>query len=126
MSNELDESKLDESKKIPEEALGMNLAFDEDYQMFIITYFKQDQALFQVKMTPEGFEKFTADMVRVVKNYNLHQAQQYQERMKKTDERRSKVIGMVDGKEEVGGVEGSPVQPEENVEKGCCGPSEVL
>lgn len=117
---------LEESKKIPEDSLGMTLSFDDDYQLFVITYFKKDAALFQVKMTPEGFQKFSNDMIRVVKNYNLHQAQQYQERMKKANERRTKVIGMDDRKEEVGAVERSPVQPQKDVEKGCCGPSEVV
>jgi hypothetical protein len=63
----------------PKAPVSMYLSFDEDSSLFLLTFHEGERAVFQVRMTPENFEKFTADMVRTVKNYNLFMAQKYQE-----------------------------------------------
>jgi hypothetical protein len=62
--------------------LGINLTFDEESNYYIISFIEGDRAIFQVKMAPKAFEKLSNDMIRTVKNYNLFQAQQYQESLK--------------------------------------------
>lgn len=61
-----------------DDALGIRLQFDES-GLFVISFVEGEKAMFQVKLTPASFEKLTNDMIKIVKNFNLHQAQQYQE-----------------------------------------------
>ncbi len=66
---------------IPQDlVLSMSLTWNDEHGVFVLSYLEGDRALFQVKMTPQAFEKMTSDMVRTVKNYNLHQAQKYMEK----------------------------------------------
>ena len=71
---------IDKQKKEPN--LGINLMFDEESNNYVISFIEGDRAIFQVKMAPKAFEKLSNDMIRTVKNYNLFQAQQYQENLK--------------------------------------------
>jgi len=57
--------------------LGMTLCFDEENELFILAFVVEGKSIFQVKMTPQTFDKLTSDMVRVVKDYNLEKAKQY-------------------------------------------------
>ena len=101
------------------DSLGMTLSFDDDYDLFILTYVNEGKSIFQVKMTPQTFEKLTADMIRVIKNYNLHKLEEYQNRKEKTDERRTGngrpvgmgIHGVDDGETKVERLEGPPYNP---------------
>jgi len=64
------------------EALGIKLYFDEDTSSYIMTFVEGAKSIFQVKMAPDAFEKLTNDMIKTVKNYNLYQAQKFQEDQK--------------------------------------------
>ena len=61
--------------------LQMNLSWDDENELFVMSYLEGDRAIFQIKMAPPSFEKLTHDMVKTIKNYNLYQAQKYQERL---------------------------------------------
>jgi len=60
--------------------LAMHLNWDDEINMFIISYLQDSKAVFQIRMSPVSFEKMTEDMIRTVKNYNLFQAQKHQEK----------------------------------------------
>ena len=75
-------SEVINKKKEEEPKLGINLMFDEESHMYVISFIEGQKAIFQVKMSTTAFEKLSNDMIRTVKNYNLYQAQQYQEKMK--------------------------------------------
>lgn len=63
-----------------DKGLQMTLQWDDENDLFVLSYLEGERALFQVKMAPESFEKLTHDMVKTIKNYNLFKAQQYMER----------------------------------------------
>lgn len=87
--------------------LKMTLEWNEEEKVFVQNYLDDDKSIFQVKMLPEHFELMTADFIRTIKNYNLYQAQQYQKRMEKTNERRNQEkIEMDNGKKAPFGIEG--------------------
>jgi len=73
-------------KQSPNEGLCVNLSYDDEKGMFLISYFDGETALFQVSIAPASFEKMTNDMLRTVKNYNLFMAQQYLERKNEKEE----------------------------------------
>ena len=63
---------------------GMHLGYDDQADLFTLTFNEGDQPVFQLRMLPHNFEQFTADMIKTVKNYNLYQAQLYKEGIEKT------------------------------------------
>ena len=63
-----------------EKNVEIHLGYEDQLNMFLITFVQGTNALFQFKMVPENFEKLTADMVKTVKNYNLYEAQKFQEK----------------------------------------------
>jgi hypothetical protein len=67
--------------------LCVNLAYDEEKDMFIISYFEEERALFQIGMVPEAFERMVGDMVKVIKNYNLEKANRYLESKKNEEQK---------------------------------------
>ncbi len=60
--------------------LRMTLQYDDENDLFVLSYLNGEHIAFQIKMGPLDFEKLTGDMVRTVKNYNLMKAQQYLEK----------------------------------------------
>jgi len=64
--------------------VGMHLGYDDQADLFTLTFNEGDQPVFQCRMLPHNFEQFTADMIKTVKNYNLYQAQLYKEGIEKT------------------------------------------
>ena len=60
-----------------DDLISLNMSFDEESNFFVLTYFRKAGALFQVKMHPNQFERMVTDMMRVIKNYNLNEAQKY-------------------------------------------------
>lgn len=75
----------EEKEKLP---FGMHLTFDEENHLFVISFVEDNKAIFQVKMCPPAFEKMSADIVRTIKNYNLYQIEQMNERL---NEEKSKI-----------------------------------
>ena len=99
------------------DSLRMTLAFDDENNLFVMAWLEEKRCIFQVKMTPETFEKLTTDMIRVVKNYNLAQALKYKEEQEKINGKKEsdgaeEKTDMVDSDKENSGVEGSSLQPE--------------
>ena len=66
--------------------LNLQMQWIEDQKMFSMVYKDGDKAVFQVLMTAASFELLAMDMVRTVKNYNLYQAQKYEEMIKRQTE----------------------------------------
>jgi len=67
-------------EETPDEGLRMTLQWDEENEMFVMSYLEGTRAIFQVKLAPASFERLTHDMIRTIKNYNLYQAQQFMEK----------------------------------------------
>lgn len=86
--------------------LRMLLGFDDENHLYVLQWVDGEKSIFQVKMTPQTFEALTADMVRVVKNYNLDQAMQYKEKQNE-----SKKIDVDNTETKVDGLEGSSDKP---------------
>jgi hypothetical protein len=112
------------------DSLRMTLGFDDVTNLFVLAWLEEKRCIFQVKMTPETFEKLTTDMIRVVKNYNLAQALKYKEEQEKKNgeketERTETKTDMVDSNEENSGVEGSSLQPE-NIDQVHGGEAETV
>jgi len=110
-------------QRLDQDELGMTLSFDDEAGFFILTYVSRGKSIFQVKMTPQSFEKLSADMIRVIKNYNLKRLDDYQakkaledgkkeESSGSNEDRGTPSSGMVDGKTEDIRPEGSSVQSE--------------
>lgn len=82
----LEASQLQQNAEIPRAGITPNLnlkmSWVEDQKMFSMVYQDGDKAVFQILMTPASFEMLAMDMVRTVKNFNLYQAQKYQEMLK--------------------------------------------
>lgn len=69
----------------------MELSYQEETDLFCITYFEEHNAVFQCRMVPSNFEAFTADLVRTVKDYNLFQAKLYQEKINAQKDNAAKI-----------------------------------
>ena len=91
------------------ESLKMLLGFDDENHLYVLQWVDGEKSIFQVKMTPQTFEALTADMVRVVKNYNLDQAMQYKEKQNE-----SKKIDVDNTETKADGLEGSSDKPAEH------------
>lgn len=65
--------------------VSMNLTYDDEVKLFILTFYSDKNPVFQCRMQPENFENFTNDLIRTVKNYNLFLAKQYQEKQNETN-----------------------------------------
>lgn len=65
-----------------EKKLCLKMFFDEINNVFVFCFEENENSIFQFKMSPKDFENLTGDMVKTVKNYNLHNALEYQEKMK--------------------------------------------
>jgi hypothetical protein len=92
--------------------LTMSLKYDDDNNLFILEYCEGFTSILQVRMQPENFEKLTHDMIRTIKNYNLYQAQQYQDKINGNAR-----IGMDDTEKAINNVEGTPLQSQEIEQK---------
>lgn len=111
------------TQRLDQDELGMTLSFDDDAGFFILTYVSRGKSIFQVKMTPQSFEKLSADMIRVIKNYNLKRLDDYQAKKALEDGKKENAVGIesntgtpgsgvVDSKAENIGSEGSSLQSE--------------
>src|SRR5579864_8744867 len=61
--------------------INLTMSWIEEQKMFSMVYKDDEKAVFQILMTPASFEQLAMDMIRTVKNFNLYQAQIYQERL---------------------------------------------
>ena len=80
--------------------------------VFSISYLKSKedtQSVFEIRFAPEMFEKFVYDMLKIVKNFNLYQAQMYQEKVNEQNK-----IEMDDSTQENSGTQG-PSEESENI-----------
>lgn len=118
-----------ECKKEKESFFEMKYLKDEGF--FELAWFdsvdgeEEKHKYFSVRLLPETFQQMSYDMLRMVKDYNLMQAQKYQE---KENERERSVgsgdcsgccpscLGMEDGEAQGVRVEGSCEKPQENNE----------
>lgn len=104
---------------LPNAYLRVN--YDKPSGMFILTWLEAseegsetEQKIFELTLLPETFQKLTADMVKIVKDFNLMQAKEFEE---KENERRANgdsTAELENGDAESVGVEGASEESKED------------
>lgn len=106
-----------------EKKIFMKISFDNENHDFYMGCYEgasehdltDEKKLFEFCLSPNAFHNLASDMMRISKEYNLMQAEKYQE---SNDENRTRV----ENRETASiGFEGSPDQSENTQQKGCCG-----
>ncbi len=96
----------------------MKVIYNNESGMFILTWLEAsedgnetEQKIFELTLLPETFQKLTADMLKVVKDFNLMQAREFEE---KEDERRRAETELADGNSQGVGSEGASEESKED------------
>lgn len=97
----------------------LKVGYDKPSGMFIMTWLEAsddgketEQKIFELTLLPETFQKLTADMLKVVKDFNLMQAQEFEE---KENERRAREQAVLEnGETQSIGTEATSEEPTED------------
>lgn len=83
------QSEVIDKKNDEEHPMSIRIVWDDEIGHFQIKFMEGESAIFTVQMNPKSFEKLSNDMIKTIKNYNLMQAQQYQESLKNGEKEKS-------------------------------------
>jgi hypothetical protein len=93
-----EENKVVEAPKVESQSqsyqkpIHMKLEYDPQIDAFRMIYFNGESHLLSITILPQDFEKLANDMVKIVKDYNLAQAEQYQKKVNDEQAKESSAV----------------------------------
>lgn len=75
------------------EDLRITISFDQDNDFFIMSFLEVEKIMFGVKLKPSAFQDLSNDMIKIVKNYNMYQLEEFKQQFQK--EKENKLISEI-------------------------------
>ena len=105
-------SEVVQKKNDKDNPMAIVIGFEEDSGFFFIKFMEGKEAIFNVRMNPGSFEKFSNDLIKTAKNYNLWQAKQYKERQANEQKEAEEAQQSVSDK--ISPIDGDQAQPQQS------------